>query len=250
MSRPIAVVTGASSGIGYATAERLASEGFMVVATARRTDRIGELADRIGGVAVTCDITSDADVEALVATVTDLDGDVKLLVNNAGGAIGLEPISQADVADWQRMYDINVLGTLRVTKGLLPALTAAEGDVVVISSTAGLATYEGGGGYAAAKHAETVLAQTLRLELCGTPVRVMEINPGMVRTDEFSTVRFRGDTDAAAKVYEGVEEPLLATDIADCVAWVATRPHHVNIDRMVVRPLAQAANHKVHRVPG
>lgn len=222
----------------------------MVVATARRTDRIGELADRIGGVAVTCDITSDADVEALVATVTDLDGDVKLLVNNAGGAIGLEPISQADVADWQRMYDINVLGTLRVTKGLLPALTAAEGDVVVISSTAGLATYEGGGGYAAAKHAETVLAQTLRLELCGTPVRVMEINPGMVRTDEFSTVRFRGDTDAAAKVYEGVEEPLLATDIADCVAWVATRPHHVNIDRMVVRPLAQAANHKVHRVPG
>ncbi|HIW62272.1 MAG TPA: SDR family oxidoreductase [Candidatus Stackebrandtia excrementipullorum] len=248
MSRPIAVVTGASSGIGYATAERLAAEGFTVVATARRTERITELADRIGGVAVTCDVTVDADVAALVSAVTALDGDVKLLVNNAGGAIGLEPVSRADVADWQRMYDINVLGTLRVTKGLLPALTAASGDIVVISSTAGLATYEGGGGYAGAKHAETVLAQTLRLELCGTPVRVMEINPGMVKTDEFSTVRFRGDADAAAKVYEGVAEPLLAGDIADCVAWVATRPHHVNIDRMVVRPLAQAANHKVHRV--
>lgn len=248
MSRPIAVVTGASSGIGYATAQRLAADGFMVVAAARRTDRITELADRIGGVAVTCDITSDADVEALVTAVGEMDGEVKLLVNNAGGAIGLDPVSRADIGDWQRMYDINVLGTLRVTKGLLPALTQGRGDVVVVSSTAGLATYEGGGGYAAAKHAETVLAQTLRLELCGTPVRVMEINPGMVKTEEFSTVRFRGDADAAAKVYEGVEEPLVAEDIADCIAWVASRPHHVNIDRLVVRPLAQAANHKVHRV--
>ncbi|MFD0558227.1 NADP-dependent 3-hydroxy acid dehydrogenase YdfG [Stackebrandtia endophytica] len=249
MSNPIAVVTGASSGIGHATAVRLAAEGFHVVATARRTDRIEELAARIGGTAVPCDITVDADVTALVAAVEQLPGEVKLLVNNAGGAIGLEPVAEADVADWQRMYDINVLGTLRVTKGLLPHLTRGHGDIVVISSTAGLATYEGGGGYAAAKHAETVLAQTLRLELCGTPVRIMEINPGMVKTEEFSTVRFRGDQAAADKVYEGVAEPLLATDIADCVAWVATRPHHVNIDRMVVRPLAQAANHKVDRRP-
>jgi len=247
MSIPIAVVTGASSGIGHATAIRLAAEGFHVVATARRTDRIEELANQINGTAVPCDITVDADVTALVAAVEQLPGDVKLLVNNAGGAIGLEPVAEADVADWQRMYDINVLGTLRVTKGLLPQLTKAHGDIVVISSTAGLATYEGGGGYAAAKHAETVLAQTLRLELCGTPVRIMEINPGMVKTDEFSTVRFRGDQTAADKVYQGVAEPLLAEDIADCVAWVATRPHHVNIDRMVVRPLAQASNSKIHR---
>lgn len=248
MSRPIAVVTGASSGIGHATARRLAAEGFHVVAAARRLERLEELCEAIGGVPVECDITSQDDVDNLAARVGELDGDLKLLVNNAGGAYGLEPVAEADIEDWRLMYEVNVLGTVRVTQALLPRLKASgEGTIVVISSTAGLATYEGGGGYTAAKHAETAMTETLRLELCGEPVRVIEIDPGMVKTEEFSTVRFAGDTEAAAKVYAGVADPLVADDIADCVAWTATRPHHVNVDRMVVRPIAQAANHKVHR---
>lgn len=246
---PIAVVTGASSGIGAATARRLAADGFHVVAAARRADRLADLTDRIaaeGGtaVAVRCDITSDQEVAALAA---QLPGPPTLLVNNAGGAIGLEPVAEADLADWQRMYEVNVLGTVRVTKALLPGLEATgQGTVVVLSSIAGLMVYEGGGGYTAAKHGQTAVAETLRLELLGRPVRVIEIDPGMVKTDEFSLVRFRGDPERAAKVYEGVAQPLLAEDIADCVAWCATRPHHVNVDRLVVRPLAQTAQ-KVHR---
>ncbi|MEJ3743288.1 SDR family oxidoreductase [Actinomycetes bacterium KLBMP 9797] len=251
---PIAIVTGASSGIGAATARRLATEGFHVVAAARRADRLDELVKGIteaGGAAtaVSCDVTSDASVAALATAVGELDGPVTLLVNNAGGARGLDPVASGSVADWQWMYDVNVLGTLRVTQALLPALDASgAGTVVVLSSTAGLIVYEGGGGYAAAKHAQTALAETLRLELCGRPVRVVEIDPGMVKTDEFGLTRFDGDEQRAAAVYEGVAEPLVADDIADCVAWCATRPHHVNIDRLVVRPLAQAAQHKVHRV--
>lgn len=251
-SSPVAVVTGASSGIGAATSRRLAAEGFHVVAAARRTDRLADLVDEItaaGGsaAAVTCDVTSD---EAVAALASQLPGPLTLLVNNAGLARGLEPVAQARVADWQWMYEVNVVGTLRVTQALLPALVASgRGTLVVISSTAGLGVYEGGGGYTAAKHAQTAVAETLRLELCGEPVRVVEIDPGMVQTDEFALVRFRGDAERAAAVYAGVAEPLLAEDIADCVAWCATRPHHVNVDRLVVRPLAQAAQHKVHRVP-
>lgn len=249
MSRPIAVVTGASSGIGHATARRLAAEGFRVVAAARRIDRLVALCEQIDGVAVECDITDGAAVDRLVAEVDALGGEVRVLVNNAGGALGLDPVAEADLSDWQRMYEVNVLGTVRVTKGLLPYLkTSGVGSIVIISSTAGLAVYEGGGGYTAAKHAETAVAGTLRLELVGEPVRVIEIDPGMVRTEEFSAVRFKGDTAAADQVYAGVERPLVADDIADCVAWAVTRPHHVNVDRMVVRPIAQAANHKVHRV--
>ena len=162
---------------------------------------------------------------------------------------GLEPVSEANLDDWQWMYDVNVLGTLRVTKALLPALDASgAGTVVVLSSTAGLIVYEGGGGYTAAKHAQTALAETLRLELSGRPVRVIEIDPGMVRTDEFALRRFDGDAQRAEAIYAGVPNPLVADDIADCIAWCATRPHHVNVDRLVVRPLAQAAQHKVHRV--
>jgi NADP-dependent 3-hydroxy acid dehydrogenase YdfG len=198
---------------------------------------------------VTCDVTSDRSVADLATAVAGLDGPVTLLVNNAGGARGLDPIETGSVGDWQWMYDVNVLGTLRVTQALLPVLEASgAGTVVMISSTAGLIVYEGGGGYAAAKHAQTALGETLRLELCGRPVRVIEIDPGMVRTDEFALGRFGGDAERAAAVYAGVAEPLVAEDIADCVAWCATRPHHVNIDRLVVRPLAQAAQHKVHRV--
>jgi len=247
--RGVAVVTGASSGIGAATARRLAAEGFHVVAAARRADRLTALAKEIGGTAVNCDVTADPDVAALRDAVRELGAPMTLLVNNAGGAHGLDPIESASVVDWQWMYEVNVVGTLRVTKVLLPELErSGAGTVVVMGSTAGLIVYEGGGGYAAAKHAQTALAETLRLELSGRPIRVIEIDPGMVRTDEFGLVRFGGDAVRAAAPYAGVAEPLVADDIADCVAWVATRPHHVNVDRLVVRPLAQAAQHKVHRV--
>ncbi|MBV1849948.1 SDR family NAD(P)-dependent oxidoreductase [Catellatospora tritici] len=240
----IAVVSGASSGIGAATARSLAQAGFHVYALARRTDRVEALAKEINGTPVTCDVTDDDAVAAFAATLDRVD----LLVNNAGGAIGADPVATAGVADWQAMYDVNVLGTLRLTKALLPALTASgAGTIVTVSSTAGLIVYEGGGGYAAAKHAQTALVETLRLELCGQPVRVVEIDPGMVKTDEFAVNRFAGDTARAAAVYQGVDKPLTADDIATCITWTATLPHHVNIDRLVVRPLAQAAQHKVHR---
>ncbi len=250
----VAVVTGASSGIGAATARRLAAEGFHVLAAARRTDRLAGLVKDIeaaGGsaTAVACDVTSDESVAGLAAAAAAAPGPVTLLVNNAGGARGLDPVETGSVDDWQWMYDVNVLGTLRVTQALLPALeSSGAGTIVVVSSTAGFTVYEGGGGYTAAKHAQTAIAGTLRLELCGRPVRVIEIDPGMVRTDEFALVRFDGDADQAASVYAGVPEPLVADDVADCIAWCATRPHHVNVDRLVVRPLAQAAQHKVHRV--
>ncbi|MEV4517331.1 SDR family oxidoreductase [Dactylosporangium sp. NPDC049525] len=250
MSSPIAVVTGASSGIGAATARRLAAEGFHVVAVARRADRLDSLVAALpSATAVVADITSDADISRLVGVVTDLGGSVELLVNNAGGAIGAETVEEADLSDWQWMFEVNVLGTVRVTKALLPLLEkSGRATIVMISSTAGLVVYEGGGGYTAAKHAQTAVAETLRLELNGRPIRVVEIDPGMVKTDEFAIKRFEGDAARAEAVYKGVEFPLVADDIADCVAWTATRPHHVNIDRIVVRPLAQAAQHKVHRV--
>ncbi|MGC5308458.1 SDR family oxidoreductase [Micromonospora zamorensis] len=250
----VAIVTGASSGIGAATARRLAAEGFHVLAAARRAERLADLVAEItaaGGqaTAVTCDITSDESVAALAETAAQAPGPVTLLVNNAGGARGLDPVESGSVADWQWMYDVNVLGTLRVTQALLPALEASgSGTIVVVSSTAGLTVYEGGGGYTAAKHAQTAIAGTLRLELCGRPLRVIEIDPGMVKTDEFGLVRFEGDAERAAAVYAGVPGPLVAEDVADCIAWCATRPEHVNIDRLVVRPRAQAAQHKVHRV--
>jgi NADP-dependent 3-hydroxy acid dehydrogenase YdfG len=244
MSGRTAVVTGASSGIGAATARRLATEGFDVVAAARRRDRLDALAAETGARAVTLDVTDPASV----ATLAEQVGDCGVLVNNAGGAIGLEPVAEANEDDWQQMYDVNVLGTLRVTKALLPAIVASgNGHVVVIGSTAGHVVYEGGAGYCAAKHALSAVAGTLRLELCGQPVRVSEIAPGMVATEEFSRTRFRGDADKAAAVYAGVRNPLLAEDIADCVAWVVTRPAHVDVDLLVVRPRAQAAQHKVHR---
>ncbi len=250
----IAVVTGASSGIGAATARRLAAEGFHVLAAARRVDRLEALVAEItaaGGAAtaVGCDVTSAESVAQLAETAQRLPGPVTLLVNNAGGARGADPVASGSVEDWQWMYEVNVLGTLRVTQAVLPLLDASgAGTVVVISSTAGLIVYEGGGGYTAAKHGQTALAETLRLELNGRPVRVVEIDPGMVRTDEFSLRRFGGNAERADAVYRGVPAPLVAEDIADCVAWCATRPHHVNVDRLVVRPLAQAAQHKVHRI--
>ena len=243
--RGVAVVTGASSGIGAATARRLAAEGFEVVAAARRRDRLDALAQELPGIrAVTLDVTSAESVAALAAELDD----VAVLVNNAGGAIGTEPIASADPADWQAMYDTNVLGVLRMTQALLPALERGRGGHIVITgSTAGHLVYEGGGGYTAAKHGAAVIAETLRLELNGKPVRVTEVAPGLVHTEEFSLVRYRGDQAAADRVYEGVPGPLTADDIADCIAFAVTRPPHVNVDLLVVKPLAQAAPHKLHR---
>lgn len=239
------MVTGASSGIGAATARRLATAGYHVVAAARRTDRIEALAEQIGGTAVRLDVTDQTSVDALAAAVPAC----RLLVNNAGGALGMDPIEQADPADWQWMYDVNVLGVLRLTQALLPALLASgNGHVVVVSSTAGRLVYEGGAGYTGAKHAVAALRETLRLELSGRPVRVSEVAPGMVYTEEFSVHRFRGDTERAAAVYAGVAEPLTAEDIAECIDWVVSRPPHVNIDLLEVKPLAQASQYKVHRV--
>ena len=244
-----AVVTGASSGIGAATARRLALEGFHVFCAARREDRIAALAEEIGGTAVRCDVTSEDDVHRLAETVGTPLG---VLVNNAGGAFGADPVAEADPAQWRAMYEVNVIGLLQVTKVLLPALLdpALDGAGVIVNlgSTAGRIAYEGGGGYTAAKHAVKVVTETLRLELYDQPVRICEIAPGMVRTEEFGLVRFGGDAEKAAQAYAGVAEPLVADDIADAVAWVATRPRHVNIDEMVLRPRAQATQYKVHRV--
>jgi NADP-dependent 3-hydroxy acid dehydrogenase YdfG len=240
-----AVVTGASSGIGAATARRLAAEGFSVVAAARRRDRLDQLAASAPGIRpVVLDVTSQESVDALAAELQD----VAVLVNNAGGALGVERVEDADPADWQAMFETNVLGVLRMTKALLPALSAGTGGhVVVTGSIAGHLVYEGGAGYTAAKHAATAVVETLRLELNGRPVRVTEIAPGMVKTEEFSLVRYRGDASAAERVYAGVDEPLTAEDVADCIAFAVTRPAHVNIDLLVVKPLAQAAPHKVAR---
>ncbi len=243
--RPVAVVTGASSGIGAAAARQLAAAGYRVVCAARRQDRVEALATEIDGLAVACDVT-DADQVAALAEAAG--PTVSLLVNNAGGAIGLDPVESADADDWRAMYETNVIGTLQVTRALLPALEASgAGTVLNIGSTAGRIAYEGGGGYTAAKHGVAVMTETLRLELLGRPVRVCEVAPGMVRTEEFALTRFDGDADRAAAVYRGVEEPLTADDVADVVTWVATRPQHVNVDLVVVKPLAQASQHKVHR---
>jgi len=245
MSRRTAVVTGASSGIGAATARALAAEGYAVVCAARRTDRIEALADEIGGTAVGCDVTSPESVARLAAAVGDT---LNVLVNNAGGALGFAPVAEADPEDWRRMFDVNVLGLLHVTQALLPALRASgDGLIVNVGSTAGRIAYEGGAGYTAAKHGTQVVSETLRLELVGEPIRISEVAPGMVRTEEFASVRFGGDEERAAAVYAGVPDPLVAGDVADAISWVATRPSHVNIDELVIRPRAQAAQHKVHR---
>jgi NADP-dependent 3-hydroxy acid dehydrogenase YdfG len=249
--QPVAVVTGASSGIGAATAAQLAGAGYHVVLAARRADRLEQAAARArewGSSAQTAllDVTDTAAVAAFARSLDRCD----VLVNNAGGAIGMEDVGDADPADWQAMFEVNVLGSLHLTKALLPLLIASgDGTIVMLTSTAGFITYEGGGGYAAAKHAQHAMAATLRLELCGQPVRVIEIAPGMVRTDEFAVNRFRGDADKAAAVYKGVREPLTADDIADAITWAVTRPGHFNVDLMVLRPRAQAAQYKVYREP-
>ncbi|WP_232661784.1 SDR family NAD(P)-dependent oxidoreductase [Pseudonocardia sp. TRM90224] len=240
--RPTAVVTGASSGIGAATARALAKSGFHVVLGARRVDRCAEIAAEIDGTAVRLDVTDNESVDAFAAAVPD----AKLLVNNAGGAKGLEPVAQADEDDWRWMFETNVLGTLRVTKALLPALIASgDGHIVTVTSIAGVEIYDNGAGYTGAKHAQGVLHRTLRGELLGQPVRLTEILPGMVETD-FSLVRFDGDAQRAADVYKGIT-PLTADDIADVIAFAATRPSNVNLDQIVVKPRAQASATRAYR---
>ena len=240
-----AVVTGASSGIGEATVRRLRAEGWDVLATARRAGRLERLAQETGATWLEVDVTSDHDVAALAAHVRATGG-MDALVNNAGGALGLDPVEHGDIEGWRWMYETNVLGTLRVTKALLPLLREnGGGDVLVITSTAAYGAYEGGAGYTGAKHAERMLATTLRWELAGEPIRVIEIAPGAVETD-FSLVRFGGDAERAAAVYKGYD-PLVADDIADAIAWTLTRPPHVNVDLLVVRPVAQVSNTKTAR---
>ena len=243
-NRKVAVVTGASSGIGRASARALAAKGYEVVCAARRLDRIEELAREIDGRAVQCDVTNREDVERLAAEAGPR---VDVLVANAGGAFGTDPVASADLDDWRRMYEINVLGALSTIQTTLPALEAAHGVIITIGSTAGLVSYEGGGGYCGVKHAVRAMMGSLRLELFDKPVRVCEIDPGMVKSDEFALVRFDGDEEKAAAVYAGVEAPLTQEDIADAVTYIAELPEHVNIDQMVVRPRAQAAQHKVFR---
>jgi NADP-dependent 3-hydroxy acid dehydrogenase YdfG len=244
-----AVVTGASSGIGEACVRHLRARGWDVVAFARRADRLADVAERTGAHPVVGDVTSDDDVASLVAEASAR-GPVHALLDVAGFALGVDHVDAADVDVWRAMYETNVLGTVRVTRAFLPLLRASRrGDVVLLTSTAGHDGYPGGSGYVASKHAMVGLARTLRLELAGEPVRVIEIAPGMVQTEEFSLTRYGGDRASADAVYEGVDDPLTADDVADVVTFAVTRPHHVNIDSLILRPLAQASTTSVWRGP-
>lgn len=242
MPQRTAVVTGASSGIGAATARLLAAHGWHVVVGARRVDRLEQLAGEIGGTAHALDVTDQASVDAFCAAV----GECHLLVNNAGGALGATSVAEADDAEWLQMFEMNVMGTLRLTRALLPRLVASgDGQVISIGSIAALEPYPGGAGYNAAKHAVKALTRVLRLEMKGQPIRVCEIDPGLVET-EFSVVRFSGDQERADKVYEGMT-PLTADDVAEAIAWVASRPAHVNIDQLLMMPRDQVSAQVVHR---
>jgi NADP-dependent 3-hydroxy acid dehydrogenase YdfG len=239
----VALVTGASSGIGAATARRLAADGWSVVAAARRLDRLGALAAAHPGIRPQAlDVTDPRSIDDLVDAVPQCD----LLVANAGGAYDLAPLADADAETWARTYDVNVLGTVRTVQALLPALRATRGQVVLTGSTAGRWVYEGGGGYVAAKHALAALRDTWRLELAESGIRVSEVAPGMVETEEFSLVRFAGDAEKAAAVYEGVDA-LTADDVADAIGWVASRPAHVNVDLVQLTPQQQAGVGKLLR---
>jgi NADP-dependent 3-hydroxy acid dehydrogenase YdfG len=241
-TKRIAVITGASSGIGAATAKALAADGFRVVLGARRLERLEPLAAELDGVAMRLDVTEPESVDEFLASVTSCD----VLVNNAGGALGLDPISDADEDRWRWMYEANVLGSMRMTRGLLAKLVeSGDGHVVAVTSIAAFETYRGGAGYSAAKHAQRAMLRALRLELLGRPVRITEVAPGMVET-EFSLVRFAGDEAAADRVYAGMR-PLDAADVAECIRWAVAQPSHVNVDEIVVRPRAQATATEVHR---
>lgn len=241
-----ALVTGASSGIGEATVRALATAGWTVFAVARRADRLEALAAETGAIAIPADISTDDDVSRLLARVTEAGG-IDTLVNIAGGARGADRIAEASTEDWDWMYRVNVLGTMKLTRTFLPMLRAnGEGTVLNLTSTAGLAAYEGGGGYNAAKYAQRAMTEALRLEEAEHNVRVIEVAPGLVHTEEFALNRL-GSRQAADKVYQGVEKPLTAGDVADVVRYAVSTPHHVNLDQIVIRPVAQASNYKLIR---
>ncbi len=243
-----AIVTGASSGIGAATAKLLAANGYHVIAAARRMDRLADLAKSDSNIEIVeLDVTNQKSVDALAAKLVGKP--VSVLVNNAGGAFDASPIADSDPEIWAKTFDVNVTGAVRMTKAMIPLMkNHGAGHIVLMSSTAGRIAYENGGTYIAAKHGVAAVAGTLRLELSGQPIRVTEIAPGMVKTDEFAVTRFAGDKTKAAKVYEGVAKPLTDADVAETIRWAVMLPEHINIDLLVVRPLAQAAQHKVHRV--
>lgn len=241
-TRGTAVITGASSGIGAATAVRLAQEGFDVVLGARRMDQLEKVAEECGGRALPLDVTDKGSVAAFAQDIAELD----VLVNNAGLASGLQPVDELEEDRVRLMLETNVLGLLRTTQALLPKLEAGDGGHIVnVGSIAGFETYPGGAGYTASKHAVRAISQTMRIDLLGRPIRITEVSPGLVET-EFSMVRFDGDPDKAAKVYEGFK-PLTGDDVADCIAWAVTRPRHVDVDEIVVRPVAQATATMVAR---
>lgn len=243
---PVALVTGGGTGIGAAVARRLVQDGFAVVVAGRRRDRLDAVAAELGPsvTALQLDITDADSVTTGIGSLQRLD----VLVNNAGGAIGLSSVEDGDLAEWEAMYASNVIGTVRVTQAALPLLRESpRATIVNVSSIAGERVYAGGGGYTAAKHGESVVSETLRLELNGEHVRVVDVRPGMVHTEEFSLTRLHGDQDAADKVYEGVDRPLVADDVAACVGFAVGLPQHVNIDTLVVKPVAQAAPHLLHR---
>ena len=245
-SERIAVVTGASSGIGEATARGLREAGFFVVLGARREDRLMAVARELRGRGLPLDVRDLASIDAFTAAVAAEYGQVEILINNAGLAAGLQPLAQGNDDDWVQMMETNVLGLLRVTRAMLPLLRRApRAHIVNLGSVAGFEVYPGGVGYTASKHAVRAITKTLRLELMGEPIRVTEIEPGMVET-EFSLVRFKGDRERASNVYQGMQ-PLTGADVADCIVWVVTRPSHVNVDEMVVRPIAQATVRDVAR---
>lgn len=238
-----ALVTGASSGIGAATARRLAAEGWTVIAAARRLDRLGALAAEHPSIRPQAlDVTDPRSVEDLADAVPHCD----LLVANAGGALDLDPVAQGSAETWAQTYDLNVIGAVRTIQAVLPALEASRGQIVLTGSTAGRWIYEGGGSYVASKHALAALRDTLRLELVERGIRVSEVAPGMVHTEEFSKKRFAGDEQRSAAVYEGVDA-LTAEDVADAIVWIATRPAHVNIDVVQLTPQQQAGVGKVVR---
>ena len=248
-AREYAVISGASSGIGAATARLLASNGYHVIAAARRADRLAALATEDQNIeAFTLDVTKQDSVDSLTKHLQGKP--VSILINCAGGAFDAAAINDSDPEIWKKTYDINVVGSVRMVKAMTPLMQAfGHGHIVMISSTAGHRVYENGGSYVAAKFAETSLVETLRLELNGQPIRVTEIAPGMVKTDEFAVQRFSGDTEKAAKVYEGVTRPLVAEDVAEAIRWSVMLPSHFNVDSLVIRPLAQAQSHKVYRQP-
>ena len=251
MSSRRVVITGASSGIGAATARLFSAHGWDVVAVARRADRLEALREEIGAEIFVADITRKDDVLGLRDFVA-AGGPVHALVNNAGGAFGATSVEDSDPDQWRAMFEVNVIGVQQVTAALLPLLRSGitpggHADILTVTSTAGFVPYEGGGGYNAAKFAAHGMMGVLRLELAGEPIRVMEIAPGMVKTDEFALNRFAGDASKAGSVYADVEQPLVAEDIAEAIVHALELPGHVNLDMITIRPVAQAAQHKLIR---